>query len=769
MMSLSAIAKLDTEMKNNSAYILRKKQYLKQKTLFLRKVVCFVLIITATLFNGSLFAAELEKVLISQLPSNKVQINLKTFSGKIPEPKVFKTQKPARLVFDFPGLKSSLEKTDFLVNIGAVTSLKVVEVSDRTRFVMSLTKTVPYQITEVDGQFSIVVDSVSIVKNNKAETKPFAKKPDIASTNKINNIDFRRTTKSGGKVVIKLSNPDTVVNVGQKDGELLVDFSNVLLDSSLEKRLDVTDFATPVSSIDTFQNGENVRMVISPSQEYQQISFQNNDIFTVILDPIVEEEKEEKSDLVDENGFSGERLSLNFQRLEVRSALSVISDFTGLNIIASDDVEGELTLNLKDVPWDQALDVILESKGLAKRQKGNVIWVAPARRIAEFEEQQLELAQASQALEPLVSEVLNINYANAIELRDVILGETEDRNRRDDGNDDTDERPVIFLQPEGNGSVQEVGGSEGSSLLTVTADERTNSLIVTTTRTNMVAIKALIAELDRPVKQVMVETRIVNASDTFSRELGARLGFTRLTENVRGPNGSNLGTTSVSGSVASANAAQQSIIDGGDVFANTTPGGLNVDLGANGVNGFNPAATAFSLFRAGTGFANIINLELSALEGSGRGKVISSPRLVTANQQPAEIRTGETRFVDIQNNEGNTVSEARDAFLSLNVTPQISPDDNLILDVEISQDFFLVDDSIQRNNIQTQVTVENGETVIIGGIYQENKSSQVTKVPFLGDIPYLGNLFKQRSNTNTRTELLIFLTPRIIDGKVTLN
>ena len=758
-------------MKNNSAYILRNNQYFKQRTLSLKRVVCFALIIMITLFNGSLFAVELENVLISQLPSNKIQINLKTSSGEIPEPKVFKTQKPARVVFDFPGLKSSLEKTDFIVNKGAVTSLKVVEVSDRTRFVLSLTRTVPFNVTEIDGQFAIVVDPVSIARNNEAETKPFAKQPEIVSARKINSIDFRRTPNSGGKVVIKLSDPDTVVNLGQKDGEVLVDFRGASIDSSLEKRLDVTDFATPVSVIDTFQNGENVRMIISPSQEFQQISFQNNDIFTIILDPIIEEEKEEESDLVDENGFTGERLSLNFQRLEIRSALSVISDFTGLNIIVSDDVEGELTLNLKDVPWDQALEVILDAKGLAKRQKGNVIWVAPARRITEFEQQQLEAAQATAALEPLISEVININFANAEDLRDVILGETRDRDRdRQNGNGTTEDRPVIFLQPEGNGSVQEVGGSDGSATLNITADERTNSLIVTTSRANLVAVKALIAELDRPVRQVMVETRIVNASDTFSRELGARLGFTRLNENARGlGSGSNLGNTSFSGSIDSANAAQQSLIDGTDVFGSSTPGGLNVDLGANGVNGFNPAATAFSLFRAGSGFANIINLELSALEGSGQGKVISSPRLVTANQQSAEIRTGETRFVDIQNNDGNTVSEARDAFLSLNVTPQISPDDNIILDVEISQDFFLVDDSIQRNNIETQVTVENGETVIIGGIYQENKSTQVTKVPFLGDIPYLGNLFKQRSRTDTRTELLIFLTPRIIDGKVTLN
>ena len=760
-------------MKNNSAYILKNNQYLNQKVLSFKKVICLAIVAIVPLFSNSLLAAELEKVLIGELPSKKVQINLKAISGEIPEPKVFKTQNPARLVFDFPGLKSSLETTDFIVNKGAVTAIKVVEVSDRTRLVMNLIKPVPYKVTEVDGQFAIVVDSEATANFSKVETKPFAKKPEIVSSRKINNIDFRRTKNSGGKVVIKLSDPDITVNVGQKDGEVVVDFRGVSIDSELQKRLDVTDFATPVSSIDTFQNGENVRMIISPSLEYQQISFQNNDIFTIILDPIVEEEKKEETDLADENGFTGERLSLNFQRLEIRSALSVISDFTGLNIIASDSVDGELTLNLKDVPWDQALEVILEAKGLAKRQKGNVIWVAPARQIADFEQQQLEAARASQALEPFISEVIKINYANAEDLRDVILDDVQDPTRNGNGNDG-DARQVVFVQQDGN-SVASGEDEEGSSSagLKVTADQRTNSLIITTTRTNMLAVKALIAELDVPVSQVMIETRIVSASDDFSKELGARLGFTRLTENAQGlGSSSNLGNTSVSGSIASANAAQSSIIDGGDIFGNTTgaPGNLNVDLGANGIGALSPASYAFSLFRAGTGFANIINLELSALEQSGQGKIISSPRLLTSNQQTAVIETGETRFISSTTDDsGDAETTAQDALLRLSVRPQISPDDNIILDVEVIQDDFDPVGNILRNRIATQVIIENGETIVIGGVYQEQEFNSVTKVPVLGDIPYLKNLFRQKSKQKNRQELLIFLTPRIVDGKVHLN
>ncbi|MGH1429477.1 MAG: type IV pilus secretin PilQ, partial [Arenicella sp.] len=464
-----------------------------------------------------------------------------------------------------------------------------------------------------------------------------------------------------------------------------------------------------VSSIDTFQNGNDVRMIVSPSGEYQQISFQNDNVFTIILEPIPEGEEKEVAE-VDENGYSGERLSLNFQRLEVRSALSVISDFTGLNIIASDDVQGELTLNLKDVPWDQALDVILEAKGYAKRQKGNVIWVAPAARIAEFEREQLRAAQSSAELEPLVTEIIRINYARAEELKEVLeSGQEDDRDSDVDNDRGGSSRQVIFVQgangTESISSTRDSGRKE--AVLKITSDERTNSLLVTTTSANMEVIKQLIRELDQPVRQVMVETRIVEATDTFSRELGAKLGFTRLTENARGlGSGSNVGNTAVSGSLGTANATQQSLINGGDVFnSGSAPGGLNVDLGANGINGAAPASYAFSLFRAGTGFANIINLELSALEAEGRGKIVSSPRLVTSGQRAAAITTGTTRFVTVGvSTTGVPIVETRDAFLALTVNPQISPDDNVIMDVLINQDFFLSPTEIRRNNIVTQVT-----------------------------------------------------------------
>ncbi len=765
-------------MKNNTAYTLKNNQRFKRESFFIKKIISFVFVSTVALFTNTLTAAELEKVLFSKLPSSKVQISLKSIAGDLPEPKIFKTQSPARLVFDFPGLKSSLEQTDFIVGLGNVTSLKVVEVSDRTRLVVNLKSASTHAVSREGGQYAIVVSPNESKGTDNVEPKRFEKKPQIANSKKIAKVDFRRTTNAGGKVIVKLTDSNTSVNVFQKDGEVIVDFNGTSVDSSLEKRLDVTDFATTVSSVDTFQNGKDVRMIITPNAEFQQISFQNNDIFTVILDPIIETVEEDESDLVDENGYSGERLSLNFQRLEVRSALSVIADFTGLNIIASDTVDGELTLNLKDVPWDQALDVILETRGLSKRQRGNVIWVAPAQQIAEFERQQLEAAQASAALEPLISEVIKVNYAIAEDLADVILDDVTDEDDGGSGggsggNDEDSGRQVIFLQQDGSTVTSDDGEGAASSIIKITPDQRTNSLIVTTTKSNMIAVKALIAELDIPVRQVMIETRVVTASDDFSKELGARLGFSRLTENARGlGSGSNLGNTSFSGNIAGANAAQQSIIDGSDIFGGTTaaPGNLNVDLGANGIGAASPASFAFSLFRAGTGFANIINLELSALEQSGKGKIISSPRLITSNQQTAEIETGETRFVSSTTDDsGDAETTAQDAFLSLSVTPQISPDGNITLDVEVTQDDFTPDDNILRNRIETQVIVENGETIVIGGVYQESEFNSVTKVPVLGDIPYLGQLFRQKTKNKTRNELLIFLTPRIIDGEVSLN
>ena len=719
-----------------------------------------LIIIANTLLPTTGYAVTLEKVLFSKLPSNKVQINL-SGSDAFPEPKVFSTKSPARVVFDFFGMKSALKSPEYNIKIGAVDTLRVVQVADRIRIVMNLVDSAPYKVSTDSNQFIISVDPIAKPVQQQVKVKPFSSKPKLSNKN-IKNIDFRRSEKGGGRIIVDLSDSDTIVDLRQIEGEIVVDFKNSIVPEDLEKRLDVTDFATPVRAVDLFQNGENVRMIIEPAGEYQQISFQNESIFTVILDPIEEEEKEEENP-ANEFGYTGERLSMNFQKLEVRSALSVISDFTGINIIASDDVQGDLTLNLKDVPWDQALDVILDTKGLAKRQRGNVIWVAPAQRLAEFERLQLEASKTSEALEPLVSEVIEINYAKAADIRDVIL---EERGNEGEGNQPPQQ--ILLVQPGASGVEEDTTVSDTSESLQITADERTNSLIITTTATNMKSIKSLIAKLDSPVRQVMIETRIVQATDTFSKELGSRLGFQRVTENATAGS-SNLGNTATSGTLTNANAIQQSLLDGTDIFTAGSPG-LNVDLGANGAAGSAPASYAFSLFKAGTGYANIISLELSALEAEGRGKIVSSPRLVTSNQKVAAITTGTTRFITTGVSvDGIPITETRNALLGMRVTPQITPDDNVVLDVSITQDTFVSDDVIRRNNISTQVTAENGETIIIGGIYEEQQSDSVTKVPVLGDIPVVGRLFKKKSKSDNRSELLIFLTPKIINQELSIN
>ena len=709
-------------------------------------------------------AADLKGIKYTKLPGDKVQINLET-SGDFDEPGVFNTSEPARLAFDFFGMKKGDVESLLKVGIGSVDSIVTVATDDRTRVVVNLIENAKFNTEKIANGFVINVGN-GIEKTSTATSskpKPFAKQPELVSSKSIEKIDFRRSKNGGGKVIVNLSDPSTSIDVSEQAGEIVIDFQGAKISSDLEKRLDVTDFATPVDSIDSFQSGENVRLILIPNGEYRQISYQNGKEFTVIVDPFVETE-EERAARENETGFNGERLSINFQRIQVRAALAVIADFTGINIVASDEVEGELTLNLKDVPWDQALDVILETKGLSKRQTGDVIWIAPAARVAELKKAQAEAAAASAELEPLVSEVIQINYARATDLRDVLLGEEDNSGGGGQSNDDT-QNTVILDEGEGGSGSQ--NAKDGKSGLIITADERSNSLLVTTTRENLKGIKALINKLDKPLRQVMVETRIVEASDTFSRELGARLGFQRVTENTSGfGSGTNLGTTISGATVGGNDVVGNSLVDDGPLqFAQGGPG-LNVDLSANPIGLESAASYAFQLFRAGTGFANILNLELSALEANGDGKIVASPRLVAANNTEARISQGQIVIFERANSDGETLE--REALLELVVTPQITPDDRVILDVEITQDSFESATVINTKRIETQILVENGETIIIGGIFQEQEVNQITKVPFLGDLPYLGNAFKKKSKLKDRTELLIFLTPKLINDALRL-
>ncbi len=709
-------------------------------------------------------AVDLNKIRFTKLPGDKVQINLET-SGPVSKPGVFSTNDPARIAFDFFGMKKVFAESLIKVGVGAVDSIVTVATDDRTRVVLNLVDNAPYTTEVTDNGFVVTINSISgkTAKLGNVAPKPFAKQPEIVSNKKVQKVDFRRSDNGGGKVIVDLSDPLTSVDVSEQSGEIIVDFQSSSLEPGLEKRLDVADFATPVSTVDVFQNGENVRMILVPNGRYQQISYQNEGVYTVIVDPYVETEEDKEK--ADENGYLGERLSINFQRIDVRSALAVISDFTGLNIVTSDDVQGELTLNLKDVPWDQALEVILETKGLAKRENGSVIWVAPADTIAKRQAEQLKANKATSLLEPSITEIIQVNYAKAIDL--IPLLKPEDSISKDDlaGASRSDNGLLVVDK-----SSEDGAGDSLSKRLEITADERTNSLLVTTTATNMLVIKNLIKQLDKPVRQVMIETRIVEAIDTFSKELGVRLGFQRVAQNARfpGSSDSNFADTSISsGTLAGANAIDASLVDDADGVANASGGnGLNVDLGASAIGTLQAASYALQLFKAGKGYANIISLELSALEADNKGKIVASPRLVTASQQKASIKQGEERVFARNGSDGEAL--VKEAVLQLEVTPQITPDDRVILDVKITQDFFVSEFVVNKKEILTQVLVENGETIVIGGIYQESSSNTVTKVPLLGDLPLLGNLFKKKSNVKNRTELIIFLTPKIINPALNL-
>lgn len=691
----------------------------------------------------------IESIRHTSLPGGRIQVNV-AMARPPEQPGQFSTNQPPRLAFDFFGTRSDLVSPVTKVGVGALESISTVEAGDRTRLVFNLVRPVPYEseITEDGIVFVIQNPDTESARIERTEPKPFARKSE--ARHNIENIDFRRSSEGGGRITVRLSDPEIGVDVREQAGEIIVDFLNTEIDDDLEQRLDVVDFATPVRTIDTFQEGNTVRMVVNPTGNYQHLAYQSGNIFNINVDPIVEAEEEEETD---EFGYSGDRLSLNFQQINVRAALQVIADFTGLNFVTSDNVSGTLTLRLKDVPWDQALDIILQTRGLGMRRSGNVVWVAPAQEIAQRERQQLESQQQKSELQPLTSELIQINYAKAADIAQILKSVKAV---------DTGTQSSIF----GSVTVSEVQ-TESNTLLSprgnVTVDDRTNSLLIQDTPSKISQIRSLIAQLDKPVRQVLIETRIVEATDDFSRSLGARLGFQRVVQQADG-----LGGADVVGSGSLESAATTSGSLSGAAGAPSfggTPDGLSVNLPSAGAGDRDAASYAFEIFKAGSGIANLIQLEISALEAEGRGKVIASPRLITSNQKTARIEQGQERqFVSF-----GEVEEIQ-AVLSLTVTPQITPDDRVVMEVLVTQDSFVspTEPTLNTKRIETEVLLENGETAVIGGIYQQESFDNVRKVPLLGDIPGLGVLFRTKSRSNNRTELLIFLTPRIVNPALNL-
>jgi type IV pilus assembly protein PilQ len=659
-------------------------------------------------------------------------------------PASFTVANPARIAFDFPNTINALARSSQDVDEGELRSVNLVQVGERTRLVLNLKSMVTYD-TQSDGNtliISLAAVPSAASRAGSDRTVRFAEGT-TAEKHSLRDIDFRRGKSGEGRVVVELSDTSTGIDIRQQGQTLVVDFLKTALPENLRKRLDVTDFATPVTTISTFQQGDNVRMVIEPKGLWEHNAYQTDTQFVVEVKPI----QYDPNKLVQgaRGGYKGEKLSLNFQNVEVRSVLNVIADFTDLNIITSDTVQGNLTLRLKDVPWDQALDIILQTRGLDMRKNGNVVWIAPRDELATKEKLELEAKQQISDLEPLVTETFHLNFAKADEV-------------------------TVLLRGGAN-----VGGGGGNSLPILSkrgsavADPRTNTVFLQDIASRLDAARKMIEQLDVPVRQVQIEARIVEAADNFTRTLGARLGY-----NV----------TSVAGASPLFGSPNKALFGGAlSSTANVSgqPTTLNPGVPENQMVNL-PAqlssqqagqnAGQFSLVLFNSAMTRFVNLELTALESDGRGKTISSPRVVTANQVEALIEQGTELPYQQATSSGATSVSFRKATLSLKVRPQITPDGNVVLDVDVNKDNVGIQTpagfAIDTRHVRTSVLIENGGTVVIGGIYIQDQTNNVNKIPLLGDLPAIGPLFRNTQRVDNKTELLVFLTPRIVEERLTV-
>ena len=655
----------------------------------------------------------------SSLPGDQVQIRM-SLEGPAPEPGSFTIDNPARIAFDFPNTTIKLPSRSQNIGIGVARSIKTVEAGGRTRVVLNLSRLVTYN-SYVEGNDVIVTlgGSPSTIASKSSDA---VKTP--TSTNKdIKNIDFRRGEKGEGRIIVDLADPNTPVDLKTRGEQITLTFSDSAISSELERRLDVIDFGTPVKSIDAFNQNGDVKIVITGLGDFEQLAYQADNSFTVDVKPVTKETASEKQKK--ELAFKGERLSLNFQSIEVRAVLQLIADFTDLNLITSDTVSGNVTLRLKNVPWDHALDIILRSKGLAMVKDGNVISVAPAEEIAA----RAKLDQTIEAQAPLLSESIQVNYAKASDF-------------------------TKLLKTKDNSLLSERGS--------IGVDQRTNRLLVRDTEKNIAAITTLVQQLDIPVRQVLIESRIVLATNDFSKELGVRFGVSNVHTKTR-PSGDSY-SAGVSGDSPSAEIARQGAVPG-------QPGRYNVNLP---VTSLAASAGSIGLALARLPFGTLIDLELSAAQTEGRSETISSPRVITSDQSKATIETGtEIPYAEASSSGAATVSFKK-AVLSLNVTPQITPDDRIIMELDVSKDspdfanLTAAGPPIKTQAVQTNVLVDNGETIVLGGVYEQTKANSTQRVPFFGDLPLIGFLFRSNFEQNNKSELLIFVTPKLIKDNAKL-
>ncbi|MBS0513524.1 MAG: type IV pilus secretin PilQ [Proteobacteria bacterium] len=657
-------------------------------------------------------------------------------------PASFSVANPARIAFDFPATGNGLGRTLQSIEQGDLRSANIVQAGDRTRLVLNLVKVSPYE-TRIDGRNLIIaiapagasaapVTAVGQSYGNFAEARAAA----VDGSN-VRDINFRRGKNGEGRVVVDLSRPDAGIDIRQQGGNLVVEFLKTSLPEHLRRRSDVTDFATPITSMVAQQQGENARLVVTPNGMWEHNAYQSDNQFVLEVKRIVEDPN--KLVQGSRGQYQGEKLSLNFQNIDVRSVLQVIADFTNFNIITSDSVQGNLTLRLKDVPWDQALDIILQAKGLDKRKDGNVIWIAPSDELAAREKMQLEAKAQIGDLEPVQTESFQINYHKAKEIEDFIT------KRKD----------------------QSLLSKRGS----VTHDDRTNKVFVSDVSIRLREVRKLISEIDVPPRQVLIEARIVEANKTFARDLGVRLGFGKSTPvNLGGGGRLGFGKSefaSVDPTTGKISTATDQALNGMvQRIGETATSGAAVPVsGAYG-------SVALTLFNKG--LTRFLNLELQALESDGRGRVVSSPRVLTANQVEASIEQGTEIPYQQATSSGATSVSFKKAVLSLKVTPQITPDGRLQLKVEVNKDRPLFENAllgvppIETKNVKSEVLIDNGGTVVIGGIYEEEETTNIDRVPVLGELPVVGGLFRTTRKDSNRKELLVFITPRIVADALTL-
>ncbi len=689
------------------------------KVCLILQLLFFVSLVQA---NEPTLTNKIENVEFSALSGGRLNIRIQLKAALNNPPAGFTLSNPPRIALDFPYTANGLGKNTVSAEQGVLRSINLAQAKERTRMVLNLSKNVGYSAS-LDGKFvNIQLQGNEGNANvSQFETK-FSEVKAGDKSHSIVNVDFARGKNGEGRIIVDLSDATAGINIKQKGKIIVVDFINTNVPDSLQRRLNVINFNTPVLYVDTMKQGNNGRMVIEPKGNWEQSAYQADKKFIIDVRPVVEDPN--KLVQGSKSGYVGEKLSLNFQNVEIRTVFDVIAEFTGLNIIVSDTVTGNITLRLKDVPWDQAMDVIVKNKGLAIRKTGNVIMVAPAEEVAAKEKIQLEASQQIEDLEPIHTEVFNLKYMKADALKAIL----------------TD-------------SKQRILSKRGSAVV----DPRTNTVFVQDSTKYLEYVQSIINKTDVAVKQVMIESRLVLADEKFGKSLGARFGVQSQGIADRGNT-----KTFIGGSLDKTSAVTTQ--GNGGITAGT--GGLNSNLPVGNAFG----SLAFSLFRLPAGL--LLNLELTALETDKRGKIVSSPRVTTANQTKAKIEQGtEIPYLEASSSGAATVSFKK-AVLSLEVTPQITPDDKIIMDLEVKKQkvgqVFNGVPSIDTQNINTQVLVSNGETAVLGGIFELTERNDVDKVPFFGDLPVIGNIFKRRTRQDDKTELLIFITPKIMDESLTL-